>query len=226
MKDLQFHWMVNYHNLRDIVIRIVTSLFGLEKRMLESKKAQILNYKQHNIQLKKCKYLLIGDSHTYGLNKYLPPNPEIVNVGINGDTTYGLLKRLLDNIISLQSETLIIQIGYNDFKYRSFKQTVRNYKTVLLHLEKRGNVYVSSLLPVHPKRSIVNKKIKRFNQELQSLCTDSENCKFVDAFTLLYDNHTNGLIAEYSYDGVHLNDLGYKVYLKSISQIIDSLNSD
>lgn len=188
--------------------------------MLKNKKHQIISYYHENISLKKCKFILLGDSHTYGLVQYLSKSPDLVNVGINGDTTKGVLDRLSENILSIQSDIVIIQIGYNDFKYRSLAQTIANYKKILGILNEKKQLYLFSLFPVNHKRSIVNRKICLFNKELKTICNSSSKYKYVNIFDDLYDHCTKGIITDYTYDGVHLNVKGYNFYLSAIDLII------
>ena len=213
--------MTLYYNSKDILIRLATSVLGLERRMFKGRKSQVTLYQNKNIALKKCKCLLLGDSHTFGLNKYLEDDPAVVNIGINGDTTKGLLERYEENIASIQPDIAILQIGYNDFKYRSVRQTLLNYKKLLSRLEKNDKVFICSLFPVIHHRTIINKKIQWFNKELISICAGPGKLTYINIFDLLYDKEINGLNPLYTYDGVHLNDEGYKFYLDSIGPIIN-----
>ncbi|QAA31281.1 GDSL-type esterase/lipase family protein [Clostridium manihotivorum] len=80
------------------------------------------------------KVICIGDSLTYGYG--LPPSKgwvsllsaltthEIINKGINGDTTVGILSRFYRDCIELRPDIAIIMAGTNDLL------TGRNIKTV------------------------------------------------------------------------------------------------
>ncbi len=215
--------MFNYYNIRDVILRIGVVFFSLEKRMFKRKRQQIVSYKVKNAELYQVKCLLIGDSHTYGLNDYLKREPNVVNIGINGDTTQGVLNRYEENISTIRPDIVVIQIGYNDFKYRTVDQTFKRYKEILSLLVS-DQVYIFSLFPVNYNRSIINKKIIRFNRNLESLCSDSIKYKYVNVFSALYDKNIKGITPGYTYDGVHLNKIGYSFFLKYLEPIINSDN--
>ena len=181
----------------------------------------VAQYRDKNVSLKKCKYILIGDSHTFELKDYMPPRPDLVNIGIKGDTTRGILARLRENILSVESETAIIQIGYNDFKFRSLTRAVANYKTLLSRLPQK-QVYLCSLFPVNGKRIITNNKIKLFNKEIESICAGSSRFKYVNIFDNLYDAGSRGINPAYTYDGVHLNAKGYAFFLKALDSVVQN----
>jgi lysophospholipase L1-like esterase len=147
-------------------------------------------------------------------------NPDIVNIGIGGDTTKGLLQRYPRNIANISADNLIIQIGYNDFKFRSLKHTINNYKLLLAKLGFSGKIYMISLFPVNTERAMINKQISLFNRELGGICQNNADYKYIDLHTSLYNANTKGLTASYTYDKVHLNKEGYKFFLAALDSII------
>ncbi len=62
---------------------------------------------------RKQKVLFIGDSLTewFKLEKYFP-DVDIINEGIAGDTTYGVLERL-DKVIDISVDMIFLMIGIN-----------------------------------------------------------------------------------------------------------------
>src|ERR1700744_3391240 len=67
-------------------------------------------------QLKEGSIIFLGNSITeFGDWKQLNNNPVIVNRGIAGDITFGIMKRL-DEVIALNPSKLFIEAGINDIQ--------------------------------------------------------------------------------------------------------------
>ena len=52
-----------------------------------------------------------------------------------------------------------------------------------------------------------------------------QGCTFVDLFTPLFDMETDGLYSEYSIDGGHLTELGYKRITEILTPVLQSILS-
>lgn len=87
----------------------------------------------------KAKIVMLGDSITEGVdwNEILQDNI-VVNRGISGDTTSGLLKRI-HHVVELSPSIVFIMIGVNDFGSRINIDTVfNNYKSIIEILRGKG----------------------------------------------------------------------------------------
>jgi lysophospholipase L1-like esterase len=166
--------------------------------------------------------VMIGDSLTDGAEWHeMFPNMSIANRGIDGDTTDGVLDRL-DAIMLARPAAAFIMIGINDFAEagRSVETVFDNYRTIISRLEKQGiKVVVQSTLPCNEMKgawkscSSIIGKIRQLNLRLARLA--SERVIFVDLTPVL--GRDGGLKDELTYDGVHLNGEGYRLWKAAIA---------
>lgn len=175
-------------------------------------------------------FVFLGDSMIdyFKTDEYYE-NTNIVNRGIAGDTAAGILNRL-DQIIKIKPSVVILATGSNDYtRYNDDIDTIVK-KILRIKYELESNVegvkvYVLSLTPVLRNHEITNNVymqtrnndiIDEINDEL-SLYT-----KLIDVNSYLKDEDNNLRLA-YTYDGLHLNKLGYDVYGKVIADEIKEL---
>lgn len=163
--------------------------------------------------------VFLGDSMTdRGDWSQLYPQVNLVNRGIGGDTTLGLLQRL-NQVIQLAPPKIFLMIGTNDLCYnRSIEDALDNYDKILgiLHANLPDTkIYVESVLPFNdtlfPSNCLrTNENILRLNQGIRQLAY-----KFNDPYIDLvpdFQDSNGRLLAEYTVDGLHLNDTGYALW--------------
>ena len=175
------------------------------------------------------KVIIIGDSMVayLNLNKFGLAK-EVINQGIAGDTTVGVIKRL-DLVIRLNPSKVILSVGSNDMVLTdlSFQETVENIVKIKDEIEAKSNskVYVMNLTPVLRNHVITNmdyvsnrtnQDIKHINHELKKRI---ENDQYINTYDELIDKDGN-LSLKYTTDGIHLNHQGYEIYSNFIHQII------
>jgi hypothetical protein len=158
--------------------------------------------------------VLIGDSHF----EFFNTPKEYMNMGIAGDTTYGLLHRLKPFKLKTV-EKMYIQIGINDILTEMKQTTIKtNYLYILDELAKRDikEVYVISLMPVAktlPSSEQINQKVVEINQYIQKLAKD-KGVKYIDLYSKLEEN--GYLKSQLTTDGLHLNEKGYQILKEEI----------
>jgi len=167
--------------------------------------------------------VFIGDSHTeyFFLNEYFPELP-VINRGIFGDTTYGVLKRLDKSALNLNPSKVFILIGVNDINDTKDQNDViaENIMRITQEFKKNkpeATIYLQSLYPINTtsKRSdpfsiknLSNKRISEINMLLESMCRN-EGVVYIDLFSKLIDE--NGQLQEnLTIEGLHLNPAGYR----------------
>lgn len=97
--------------------------------------------------------VMLGDSMIL-YNEWAEEFPigPILNRGIGGDTTFGLLKRL-DTITSGKPKRIVLMIGVNDIsKGFTEKQTLKNYDKILSTIQEKSpstKIIMTSVLPVN-----------------------------------------------------------------------------
>ena len=159
-------------------------------------------------QMKASKTIFLGDSLTHRHNW---SNFKASNMGIDGDTTDGVLARMR---LSEKAETIVLMIGANDILQRtSISKIQKNYSKILGQFKPHQNIYVLSVLPV-----IDDKQTKALNQDILSLnrWLKTEVKKNKMHFINFHPHFLQGkgLAHPLTTDGIHLTAKGYKLWEK------------
>ena len=160
--------------------------------------------------------IFLGNSITQlGDWKNLLNDSTVINRGIAGDITFGVLKRL-DDVIRRQPSKLFLLIGINDIgKDIPDAVIAENIRKIIERVQMQSpstKVYVQSVLPVNPdvqnfpqhydKQEHVlstNKLIKKVARDMR--------CTYVNIHDLFTDQQGK-LDAKYTGDGLHLTPSG------------------
>jgi len=171
--------------------------------------------------------VFLGDSMTdEGDWSKLFPNSPVVNRGIGGDTTLGVLNRL-NQVIALKPSQIFLMIGTNDLCFdRSIPDTMINYRKILnrLHTELPDTtIYIESVLPfnetIFPSAGLrTNSNIKQLNVEIKKLA-QVYNDPYID-LAPVFSDPKGRLPANYTIDGLHLTDSGYLLWREQIKDLI------
>jgi len=168
----------------------------------------------------KADIVMIGDSITDGAEwSELFPNISIVNRGIGGDTTRGVLNRM-ETIYSTNAKKAFVMIGVNDLGENiSVDETLSNYEKIITKLKQhRITPYIQSVLFVGDKYAYKNNDISKLNLKLKEF-SEKENVIFIDLNKVLSEN--GKLRKSYSSkDNIHLNGEGYYIWKNSIKKYI------
>ncbi len=188
--------------------------------------ANLQRYKAENEQLStqkvpKNRIVFIGNSITEGWSNFQPTffdNYIRINRGISGQTTPQMVLRFRQDVIHLQPKIVVILAGTNDIAQNTGPTTLDEIAGNIFNmceLAKQNYIQVilCSVLPaldypwrkgLEPAQKIIelNKKLKKYASE--------NNIAYVDYFLAMVDDR-NGLLAKYTYDGVHPNKEGYEL---------------
>ncbi len=167
--------------------------------------------------------VFLGDSITdfFRINEYFH-GVYVINRGISGDTTDGVLFRLPESVYDLHPSKVFLLIGTNDIVED------KKEEDILLHIEQiiaaihincpDTKVYLESIYPVSTlkhkkvKKVIVGKRtnemICRINEKLERLAQDMD-ITYIDVYSHLVDE-TGNLRLEYTVEGLHLTVEGYR----------------
>lgn len=170
-----------------------------------------------NIQ-NKFVVVFVGDSVTkrFNFQEYFP-DILIINRGIFGDTTQGILNRLNQNIQNLNIDKLFLLAGYNDLLFRTDDEIVKNIHLIASRI-KAKRICIQSLLPIDPKEKKLNHRIININRSLRLLCRDY-GYDYVDLHSHFVGSN-GGIYEIYSHDGVHPNAKGYQLWSKILKPMI------
>ena len=189
--------------------------------LIADKEEKAIAYTLSNREVEKGKIVFYGDSITEMCEtKLYYPEFDIVNRGISGDTTAGMLKRLDENLLSIEPSTVLFLGGINDIdKGFSTQEIADNIDKILSAIRTRCpncRIFVQSVYPVNKKlRPLYLNKVNNRNNEavtelnavLPEIC-ERYGCVFLDIHSHLVDAEGN-LNKSYTRDGLHLIKKGY-----------------
>lgn len=140
---------------------------------------------------------------------------EILNRGMGGDTTQGVLMRLKRSL-QCQPHKLFMMIGVNDLITGvPMEHILHNYNTILETITRESlqtQVYIHKALPSNPEKLFFvfkNRQVMILNRQIEGL-SQEHNAVCLDLWPILTQN--NILQPEYTVDGVHLTEGAYKLW--------------
>lgn len=170
--------------------------------------------------------VFLGDSLTDFLNlDELLPGMNVINRGIGGDTTKGVLQRL-DEVIRHKPAKLFLLIGTNDIAYEvSPEKITDNIRRIITRIKEGSpgtKIYLQTLLPTNSafntnSTNRPNEKINAVNKNLRPLAAET-GCELVDLNALLSEN--GELPRRYTSDGLHINVEAQRKWIEHIKPLL------
>ena len=178
--------------------------------------------------------VFMGDSITEEWSNLYPEffsGNYYINRGIGGQTTPQMLIRFKPDAIDLKPYAIIILAGTNDIAGNTGPSTVRMITDNIFSMAELAIAYdiivvLASILPVYqypwvddvldPLSVIdsINSKIKDY--------VENKGLVFLDYYSSMVDDR-KGLKSDYTSDGVHPNEAGYKVMSAIADEIISQV---
>ena len=200
--------------------------------------ASLNRYKDENAKLGPPKpgeqrIVFMGNSITEGWSKICPEfflNKPYFNRGISGQTTPQMLVRFRQDVIDLKPAVVIILAGTNDIAENTGPTTLEAILGNIISMSELAksngiNVILCSVLPAYDypwKRGLKpNEKIPALNSMIKNYA-EKNGIVYLDYYSSMVDVR-NGMKAEYSKDGVHPNEAGYKVMMPLCEQAIEKV---
>lgn len=165
--------------------------------------------------------VFLGNSITeQGWWSLLLKRSDVVNRGIGGDNTFGMIDRLPD-ILKSRPRKIFLMAGINDLTGGQPVDTiVRNIARMadMIHAAvPECELYIQSVLPLNTKRLAYpglkghNPKVKELNPRIEALCAQRSWCRFVNLAPQLSDA-SGELRIELTKDGIHLHPEAYVIW--------------
>lgn len=173
--------------------------------------------------------LFLGNSITeMGHWRELLGDTTVINRGISGDITFGVLHRL-DEIFRMDPSRIFLEIGINDIsKDIPDKIIEANILKIAgsLHAHlPHSKIYVQSLLPTNntfpafPQWKNKDQHIRAVNRVLKR-AAHKDHYTYVDLYDQFLDTH-HRLDARYTLEGLHLNPSGYIHWVNYLKKMQD-----
>lgn len=171
--------------------------------------------------------IFLGNSITEGGNwAKLLNDTTVVNRGIGGDITYGVLKRL-DDIIARKPKKLFILLGINDIgKDIPDSVIAYNYARIIKQVHAgtpQTRIFVQSILPLNPlmprfpQHYDKAEHIPRINAMLRKNAP-ALNYTYINLWPAFADK-SGRLKAELSAEGLHLKPAAYDVWVAYLKKL-------
>jgi lysophospholipase L1-like esterase len=167
--------------------------------------------------------IFLGNSITQiGDWKKLLNDSTVINRGIAGDVTFGVLKRL-DDVTRRQPSKLFLLIGINDIgKDIPDAVIADNIRKIILRVQVESpstKIYVQSILPLNPgvpnfpQHYDKQEHVLNTNKLIKKVAEDT-HCTYINIHDLFTDKQGK-LDAKYTADGLHLapSGDGYKKWV-------------
>lgn len=136
-------------------------------------------------------------------------NFRFYNRGKSGDSVSDLLDRYDNDFSNLNTDIVVLLIGHNDAKKKSYNQFMQDYSVLIHKLKEMDTQIVSlSILPVR-KNCEQNEKIIRFNQGIREFA-QAEGYLYLDIFRYfnkILEHECDKKINLYE-ETMHLSELG------------------
>lgn len=172
------------------------------------------------------KIIFLGNSITeMGDWKKVLNDSTVINRGIGGDNTYGVLKRLRD-ITDRNPSKVFILLGINDIG-KDIPDVViaDNFLKIVREIHDkcpRTIIYVQSVLPVNPELPHFPQHYDKQDHILalnKLLASQAKvgNYTYIDIFHLFADKEGH-LKSQYTYEGLHLKPPAYPVWVNYLEK--------
>lgn len=209
---------------------------------MNDKEMKIMRYREENKNVKYEQTVFTGSSlmEMFPINKLLAEHNDstiIYNRGIGGFVSRELLEVVDVCAIDLKPSKIFINIGTNDLSDSRIpiSELMENYDKIISEIEAKlpeAIIYLMAYYPVNYEAAAENmkeclkirnnEKIRTANAEVKKLA-EKHGQRYIDINKNLMDEQGR-LKAEYTIEGLHINEDGYRavyddimVYVKELS---------
>jgi lysophospholipase L1-like esterase len=173
--------------------------------------------------------VFLGDSITQGWHSLANafPNLKVVNRGIGGDTTRGVLYRLKADVLNLDPKAIVLLIGINDVGLGAKPEDVAdNIETILQEIKKINPnlpVIVCQIMPSGEKQQRRAGTIEKINALVAAAIKNDPQFTLCDTWSI-YANKDGDCPKDEFPDLIHPNAAGYAKWAAALKPIFARLN--
>lgn len=169
--------------------------------------------------------IFLGDSQTEQAewHEFFNDQPKVLNRGISGDFTEGVLERLPE-VLRHKPLKIFLLVGINDLIFGNSPAEIEQaYRAIVQKIRRDSpdtELFLQSVLPVNNdlrNSGATNAKVLELNARIVQIARDFA-LPYLDIGTPLKEANGN-LAPKFSEDGLHLNGLGYFVWKKEIEKM-------
>lgn len=205
---------------------------------MTDKEMKIERFRKENKSVEYGKTVFVGSSlmEMFPISKLLQEHGDdtiIYNRGVGGYISAELLDAIDVCVLDLKPSRVFINIGTNDLSWSSIsiEQLMDNYDKIITTIEEHipsVEIYLMAYYPVNPEAASeemkeclkirTNEKINRANEQVMALAQRHRQ-KYIDINSNLKDK-LGRLKAEYTIEGMHINENGYKAIYDNIMRYV------
>lgn len=209
---------------------------------MNDKEMKIMRYREENKTVKYGQTVFTGSSlmEMFPINKLLEEHNDstiIYNRGIGGFVSRELLEVVDVCAIDLKPSKIFINIGTNDLSDSRIpiSELMENYDKIISEIEAKlpeAIIYLMAYYPVNYEAAAENmkeclkirnnEKIRTANAEVKKLA-EKHSQRYIDINKNLMDEQGR-LKAEYTIEGLHINEDGYRVVYDDIMVYVKELS--
>lgn len=189
---------------------------------------RVQNFREQNQVFQNV--VLVGDSITEGFDvaKWFPGRrmlnrgigADVIGNALAADDKRGVLKRMNESFFDCAARDAFLLIGINDLGDSHSPETVEaGYRQILEQVKRKApqlKLRVQSVLPTRGSYAKHNANVIDVNGRLQKLAKEFDY-EYIDLHSQMIDDKGD-LKTEFTADGLHLNDEGYKVWKAQIDR--------
>ncbi|MBF4461940.1 MULTISPECIES: GDSL-type esterase/lipase family protein [unclassified Rathayibacter] len=145
----------------------------------------------------------------------------VVNAGVGGATTDDVLERLPE-LVALAPDTVVVLVGTNDLAWhRTSEHVVRNIETIVATFRRDLPDVRLLMTSVLPRGHDFAPQIREINRHLWQFAPTA-HAGYLDLWPVLA-GEDGGLLEQYSPDGLHLNEDGYRVWREALGPALEAV---
>jgi lysophospholipase L1-like esterase len=173
--------------------------------------------------------VFLGDSITQGWKTLAKDFPDIkvVNRGIGGDTTRGVLYRLNADVLALKPAAVVLLIGINDIGLGGKPEDIAYNIKAILQAMKRSNphmpVIVCKVMPSSTRQNRPADQIEQLNALVDEMVKSDPQFIRCDTWSIYADQNGECQKEEFP-DLLHPNAIGYAKWADTLKPIFARLN--
>lgn len=231
MKNLAFKFSILFNILFVLgFFYFVNAIGGFSYLIAKMKTRNLAGVYDHRVNhlkslsMQDSAIVMLGNSLTQSCEwSELLGNPKIVNRGISGDMTGGVLLRL-NEITQYRPSKIFLMIGINDLSVHSIEKILKNYEAIvgeILAKTPTTKLYLQSILPVSNQirnSGKSNADIVFLNEKIKIIAKEY-NSTYIDLHSKFIDQEGN-LMSNLTQDGIHLDAEGYLIWKKELQKYI------
>ena len=159
------------------------------------------------------------------------PNHDVVNRGISGDNTDGMIARIHE-VVKGKPSKIFLMAGINDISLQRSNEVILRQTKLLLRQIKAGSpdteIFVQSILPINTQKLKYSRlkdkqqQIEDYNTMLKAMCNEMD-ITYIDVYSKLLDSPRN-LNPQYTQDGLHINNEAYQEWVKILKPYLEEKN--